>query len=217
MDHLALLQGEVVAMTAALRAADPARPVRSCPGWDVAALTAHLTAVHEWALGALRNEGSPPYDEKPASPDDYADAAGALVARLQELPPDAPCWTFDRDDRTAAFWRRRQLQEVSVHRWDVEEHGLDPAVAEAGVDEVVSFFLPRQVHLGRTTLPPGTLVLDSGTRSWTIGGGDGPTATVHGTPAELDLLLWGRASLDLLRLDGDHDLAAEMLRSGLTP
>lgn len=216
MDHLALLQGEVVAMAAALRAADPARPVRSCPGWDVAALTAHLTAVHHWVLGALRNEGSPPYDEKPASPQDYAAAAGALVERLQELPPDAPCWTFDRDDRTAAFWRRRQLQEVSVHRWDVEEHAIDPAVAEAGVDEVVEFFLPRQVQLGRTTLPPGTVVLDSGTRSWTIGAG-GPTATVRGPASDLDLLLWGRRSLEQLQVDGDRDVAQAVLRSGLTP
>jgi uncharacterized protein (TIGR03083 family) len=216
VDHLALLQGEVAAMAAALRAADPARPVRSCPGWDVAALTAHLTAVHRWALGALRDEGSPPYDEKPASPEDYAEAGGALVERLQQLPPEAPCWTFDRDDRTAAFWRRRQLQEVSVHRWDVEEHDLDPLVAEAGVDEVVGFFLPRQVHLGRTTLPAGTLVLDSGARTWTIGAG-GPTATVHATAADLDLLLWGRRSLDQLQVDGDRDVAQAVLTSGLTP
>jgi uncharacterized protein (TIGR03083 family) len=129
VDHLALLEGEVVAMAAALRTADPARDVPSCPGWTVQALTDHITAVHRWVLGALRNEGAPPYDETPATPDDYWQAASELVTRLRELPQDAPCWTFDRDDRPAAFWRRRQLQEVSVHRWDVDQHEIDETIA----------------------------------------------------------------------------------------
>ena len=217
MDHLALLQGEVVALAAALRAADPARAVRACPGWTVADLTAHLTGVHRWALGALRDEGAPPYEEKPATPQDYADAAAALVERLQALPVDAPCWTFDRADKTAGFWRKRQLQEVSVHRWDVEEHQIDPAVAEAGVVEVLEFFLPRQLHLGRAALPAGTLTLHSGDRTWTVGGGGGPEATVSGPIADLDLLLWGRRGLEHVRVDGDRDLAESVFTSGLTP
>lgn len=217
MDHLELLADEVVAMAAALRAAGPERPVPSCPGWTVADLTAHVTAVHRWVLGALENAGTPPYDEKPASPDDYADAAQAMVARLRELPADAPCWTFDRDDRTAAFWRRRQLQEVSVHRWDVDGHELDPQVAEAGVDEVVRFFVPRQLHQGRLTLPPGTVVLDSGSRTWTLGGGDGPTATVTGSVQDLDLVLWGRGDAANLSVSGDEHLVKAVLAGGLTP
>lgn len=217
MDHLALLEDEVAAMAALLRDTDPARPVPSCPGWTVADLTAHLTGVHRWVLAALRDEGTPPYDEQPTSPAEYAEAATAMVARLRELPEDAPCWTFDRDDRTAGFWRRRQLQEVSVHRWDVDQHEIDPQVAEAGVTEVVAFFLPRQLHLGRLTLPPGTVTLDAGDRSWTLGGAEGPTATVRGTVQQLDLLLWGRLGTDNLSVSGDEDLAMAVLAGGLTP
>jgi uncharacterized protein (TIGR03083 family) len=216
VDHLAALQGEVVAMAAALDAADPARDITACPGWTVADLTAHITAIHHWVMGALRNEGSPAYDEKPAGPQDYAHASSAMIARLAELPSDAPCWTFNSQDRTAGFWRRRQLQEVSIHRWDVDQHELDPQIAEAGVDEVLDFFLPRQVALGRTTLPTGTLTLTSGDRTWTLGEGI-PTARVAGSAADLNLLLWGRRSLDHVTLDGDGAFAAAVLASGLTP
>jgi uncharacterized protein (TIGR03083 family) len=217
VDHLALLEGEVVAMTAALRATDPARDVPSCPGWTVADLAAHLTAVHRWVLGALRNEGAPPYDEQPASPDDYAAASGELVARLRELPEDAPCWTFDRDDRTAAFWRRRQLQEVSIHRWDVDQHEIDETIAGAGVDEVVEFFLPRQLALGRTTVPEGSLRLVAPNREWTLLSGDGAAASVHGSAADLNLLLWGRRTLDEVTVDGDASFATAVFAAALTP
>jgi uncharacterized protein (TIGR03083 family) len=216
VDHHALLEGEVVAMAAALRTADPARDVPSCPGWTVQALTDHITAVHRWVLGALRNEGAPPYDETPASPDDYWQAASELVTRLRELPQDAPCWTFDRDDRTAAFWRRRQLQEVSVHRWDVDQHEIDETIAEAGVDEVVDFFLPRQLALGRTTVPDGGLALVAPGKEWALLPGE-PAARVEGAPADLNLLLWGRRTLDEMTVTGDAAFAAQVFAAALTP
>ena len=50
MDHLALLEREVAAMADALRSADPARDVPSCPGWTVQQLTNHISAVHRWVL-----------------------------------------------------------------------------------------------------------------------------------------------------------------------
>jgi uncharacterized protein (TIGR03083 family) len=218
MDHLASLEGEVVAMASALRAADPVRPVTHCPGWDVQALANHVTAVHRWVLGALEDAGSPPFDESvPSTPDDYAEVAAALLARLRELPEDAPCWTFNRDDRTAGFWRRRQLQEVSVHRWDVDQHAIDPAVAAAGIDEVATFFLPRQVAAGRTVLPAGTLVLDSGDRRWTLAEGDGARAVVAADASTLNLLLWKRGTLEDADVAGDRAFAAAFFDARLTP
>jgi len=218
MDHLALLEGEVVAMAAALRAADLLADVPSCPGWTVQDLANHLAGVHRWVLGALRDEGSPPYDESVLStPDDYAAAAQAMMARLKELPAEAPCWTFNRDDRTAGFWRRRQLQEVSIHRWDVEQHAIDPVVAGAGIDEVVTFFLPRQLATGRATVPPGVLVLDAGERTWTLAEGDGPQAVVRADAATLNLLLWGRRTLEDTTVEGDPAFAGAFFDAALTP
>ena len=218
MDHLVVLEGEVAAMAAALGAAAPDRAVVPCPGWTVRDLTHHLTAVHRWVLAALRNEGTPPYDESvPATPDDYATAAGELVERLKGLPADAPCWTFNRDDRTATFWRRRQLHEVSIHRWDVEEHAIDPGVAADGIEEVLTFFLPRQLATGRTSLPPGRVVLDAGDRQWALVDGDGPQAVVRADPATLNLLLWGRRTLEDTEVEGDLAFAKDVFAARLTP
>lgn len=204
-------------MAATLRAEDPSRPVPSCPGWTIADLTTHLTAVHRWARGALRHEGPPPYDETPATAEDYAASAADLVGALRALDEDAPCWTFNRDDPTAGFWRRRQLQEVSIHRWDVAQHAIDPVVAAAGIDEVVTFFLPRQLATGRATVPGGTVVLDDGTQSWALVAGDGPHAVVRATAPELNLLLWGRRTLDEVSVEGDGAFAAAVFAAALTP
>jgi uncharacterized protein (TIGR03083 family) len=218
VDHLALLEDEVAAMAAALRAADPARAVECCPGWAVQDLTNHISAVHRWVLGALLNEGSPPYDESvPSTADDYAVAARAMVERLRELPSDAPCWTFNKDDQTAGFWRRRQLQEVSIHRWDVDQHGIAPVVAADGVSEVLDFFLPRMISRGKATLPAGTLTLDDGAQTWTLAAGDGPTARVSGTTEDLNLALWGRRELAALAVNGDQRFAAAVFAAALTP
>ena len=198
MDHLALLESEVAAMAQAVREADLGAPVPSCPGWTVADVVAHLTGVHRWVLRALDNEGAPPYDEEP-QPDpaaDYERQATALLDRLRALPPDAPAWTFDKHNKTAGFWRRRQLHEVSVHRWDVQPYQLPREVAEDGVDEVLDFFLPRQIATGRTEVPEGTLRLVSPERVWAFGDGR-PVQTAQGTASDLALGLWGRVELDL--------------------
>jgi uncharacterized protein (TIGR03083 family) len=218
IDHLALLEGEVVAMAAALRAADLSAPVPACPGWAVQDLANHITAVHRWVRLALDDTGSPPYDEAVvSSPDDYEAVATDLVATLASLPADAPCWTFNRDDRTAGFWRRRQLQEVSIHRYDVDGHEIAEDVAEAGITEVVEFFLPRQLATGRTTVPEGGLALASPRATWTLLPGDEPLATVRGSAADLNLLLWGRRTLDEVAVEGDAAFAAAVFAAALTP
>ena len=218
IDHLALLEGEVVAMAAALRAVDLSSAVPGCPGWTRQDLSNHLTAVHRWVRLALDDAGSPPYDESVvSSPEEYERVATDLVTRLGQLEPDAPCWTFNRDNRTTSFWRRRQLQEVSIHRWDADEHDIDPLVAADGVGEVAEFFLPRQVASGRTVLPDGTLVLDSGSQTWTLHATDGPRAVVQADAPALNLLLWGRRTLEETTVEGDHAFAATFFDAALTP
>jgi uncharacterized protein (TIGR03083 family) len=193
MDHLALLAHEVDAMTEALRAADPAAPVEACPGWTMRDLAGHVTGVHRWVLAALSSDAPPPYDETPTDGDlvaTYAAAANEMVSALTALPPGHACWTFDRGNRSASFWRRRQLHEIAVHRWDVQPYPLTDEVAVDGLDEVVDFLLPRQLAAGRTTLPDGALELRSPGRTWTLG--EGTTTVVEGPAGELLLSLWGR-------------------------
>ena len=200
LDFLGRLEGQVAAMQAAIAAADPGAAVPSCPGWAVRDLTGHIIGVHTWVTATLGNPAPADFAE-PAQDGGadvlaarYGEAGQALLQRLRELPPDAPSWTFDQHDRTAGFWRRRQLHEVSVHRWDVEPYAMDDDVASDGVDEVIGFLLPRQIAQGRVTLPPGTLRLVSPDRTWTVGDGE-PAAEVQASAQDLLLALWGRRDL----------------------
>ena len=188
------LEGEVLAMASAIGLADPAAPVPACPGWTVRDLVTHLVAVHVWARAALDTDTPPPYDEKVLGPElaeEYFAASQDLMARLRELPGSHPCWTFDKANRTAAFWQRRQLHEVAVHRWDVSPYTLTDEVALDGIDEVVTFFAPRQVSLGRTVLPAGSLHVSTAGREWRVGTGS-PGATLTGTASDVLLRLWRR-------------------------
>lgn len=193
-EHLDALAEQVAGMTAALGAVDPSQDVPACPGWTVRELTAHVCAVHRWVLGALESAEPPGYEEVPVEGDlsaAYQQVADALLQRLTELPVDHPCWTFDRDDQTAGFWRRRQLHEIAVHRWDAAPYAMDEAVAEDGIDEAIDFMLPRMLAGGRRTMPTGTLRLVSPRRTWTVGEGE-PGTVVEGSAGELLLGLWGR-------------------------
>ena len=181
-------------MAAALGTADLGQPVIACPGWTLRELTGHLIGVHRWARAALDSDTPPAYDEPDVEQDiarAYEQAAAALLSRLRELPASHACWTFDRGNRTCAFWRRRQLHEVAIHRYDVAPYDIDEDVALDGIDEVMTFLAPRQVFIGRTTLPEGRLVVATGERQWTLGHGD-RVATVTGTPDQVLLQLWGR-------------------------
>ena len=194
MDHLALLEREVDAFAAALAGADLDAPVAACPGWSVRELAGHVAGIHRWVLLALSDDGPPAYDGTPtADPvSDYREAAVAMVGALSDLPPDAPVWTFDKANPTAGFWRRRQLHEVAVHRWDVGPYAMTDEVALDGVDEVMTFFAPRQAALGRTTFPAQQLLVRTGGREWALG--EGPLVVVEGDPSAVLLQLWGRGA-----------------------
>jgi hypothetical protein len=81
---------------------------------------------------------------------------------------------------------------VSVHRWDVEPYVLADEIAEDGIDEVLDFFLPRQLHVERATLPDASLVLRSSRRTWTVG--EGSECLVEGEASDLLLSPWGRGT-----------------------
>lgn len=196
MDHLSLLSHEVAGMSAAIHANDPNQPIDGCPGWTMRELTGHVTGIHRWVLQALENRGAGSYDETPDETDlaeGYDTAANAMLDRLTELPADAPAWTFNRDDQTAGFWRRRQLHELAVHRWDAAPYEISDEVATEGIDEILDFFLPRAITKGLTVLPVATLNLVTPGRTWTLGD-TGPETVLEGTPHAVLLTLYQRGS-----------------------
>jgi uncharacterized protein (TIGR03083 family) len=228
------------AMTAALGSADLDAEVPTCPGWSVRDLAAHVTNVHRWARGAIV-EGHPDTPDLPAldvarsAAAAYRAAADALLETLRTTDPATPCWTFGRRPRTVAFWCRRQPLEITVHLVDALasqglEAVLDQQLALDGVDEVASFFFPRQVRLGR--IPPlqrsVAVVADGTPYRWVLAGDGtiherddvrGADATLTGPASALLLALWQRVSLEdpSLRVTGDEDAARSVLAAGITP
>lgn len=240
-DALQVLDRETAALAAALTAArDGGRldaAVPGCPGWSVADLGRHTGGVHRWAAAALTTDRPPAEPAGPADddlvPDWYAAGATELRRALAATPPGTTCWTFDRGDRTAGFWRRRQAHEAALHRWDAETAlhpqgpagpRVDAATALDGLDEVLTVFLPRQIRLGRCPHLAGgvELVPQEDARPRLLSTGDGPGAAVGqvtGSAEALLLLLWRRVGVDddRVRVTGDLAAVRALLERPLTP
>ncbi len=232
------LGADVAGYEALLAGGDLDAAVPGCPGWSVRELTWHLGRVHRWARAAVTLGGDRPAEPPEGGPADreglrawFAEGATALVGTLAATDPATPCWTFGPRPRTAAFWFRRQAQETAVHSWDAQlacgrraELPLDLAVD--GVDEVVGTFVPRQVRLGRMTLPGASVALeatDGGPgAAWRLGPpGDPspPEATVSAPAAVLLLVLWKRLPVEhpQVAVAGDVAAARAVLSAPLTP
>lgn len=206
-DWIPLLRTHTARFAALLAEADPDAPVEHCPGWTVRDVAVHLGGVHQWVVHAVVAGDPSLTPEPPARGEDlaswYARQARALVGLLAATPPGAHAWTLDRDDRTAGFWRRRQVHEVVVHAWDVEHavgdpSPIDPSLAWDGVREVVDVLHPRQVRLGRTAGPAHALRLVATDLDDAVAVLGAPAARedgveVRATAERLLLLLWHRA------------------------
>lgn len=216
-------------------------PVPACPGWDLAALTAHLGAIHRWAHGRLTGDPRPSDAPGPdAQRQDWVAwlraGAGELIAALAATDLDTACSTFG-PPQTARFWLRRQAHETTMHRWDAQSTAgtpapIDPDLAADGIREVRDVFLPRQLALGRMAALPGTLCLqptDVGHPAVVLALFDAPfdapapppaatvtpSTTVTGPASALLLALWKRVppGAPPLHLEGD----AAILAAPLTP
>lgn len=221
-DWLALLREHTDRFAAVVATVDLDAPVTHCPGWSVRDLVVHLGGVHQWAAHAVV-AGTPDLEPTPPAPDEpdlagwYAQQAAHLLDVLGSTPPAAPAWTLDVADRTAGFWRRRQVHEVAMHTWDAEEAvgrptPYDPSLAWDGVLEVVEVLYPRQVRLGRVDPLPAAarLVATDGPGDVTVGAGR--AIEVRDRAEVLLRLLWHRADTSTL----DPQVAA-LLSGALAP
>jgi uncharacterized protein (TIGR03083 family) len=221
-DRLALLRTHTGRFAAVVATADLDVPVTHCPGWSVRDLVVHLGGVHQWAAHAVA-AGSPSLEPAPPARDEtdlagwYARQAAHLLDVLASTPPAAPAWTLDAADRTAGFWRRRQVHETAMHTWDAEEAGgrptpYDPALAWDGVLEVVEVLYPRQVRLGRVDPLPAAVRLVATDVPGDVTVGAGPGLEVRDRAEVLLRLLWHRADTSTL-----DPRAARVLSAALAP
>jgi uncharacterized protein (TIGR03083 family) len=224
-DWLALLRRTTDRFAAVVEAGDLDAPVAYCPGWRLRDLADHLGGVHQWAAHAVV-AGTPELEPEQAGPlgssalaQWYSGHATHLVQVLAERRADAPAWAMDPVNRTAGFWRRRQVHEARLHLWDAElavgdPTPFDPALAWDGVLEVVDVVYPRQVRLGRIDPLAGQVRLVASDGLWTAALGEGEPVEVRASAEVLLRLLWHRADSESEGVD--HD-AAMLLSGSVTP
>ncbi|MFG2334464.1 maleylpyruvate isomerase family mycothiol-dependent enzyme [Streptomyces sp. NPDC048604] len=138
---------------AAVRDADPATPVPTCPGWTLADLTRHVGAVHRWAGHIVGTRSATrvlaadlPLDlpEAPtAYPDWLADSAGACLNVLRNADPDTGVWSPGGDPHVR-YYSRHLLTELLVHLADAElalgggVGPVEPSDAADGIDHFLT-------------------------------------------------------------------------------
>ncbi|GAB3128665.1 maleylpyruvate isomerase family mycothiol-dependent enzyme [Tsukamurella serpentis] len=228
---------------ARIAAIDPSHlddEVPSCPGWTVRHGIIHTGGAHRWATMFL--QAGPDSKERFVPdvsdvPDGdavlrwYAGTVADLLAELRRHDPDQPARAFI--GRTvAAFWMRRMAQEVSIHRWDLQNalpDGAEPLTARTaadGITELTQMQIPRLIE--RNGLPDSLVgrvititATDTGDR-WTVRlRGDGievlsepapADVVLSGTASDLDLVLWRRTEPGTVDLQGEREVLDGLLR-----
>lgn len=223
MEWIELLERQTGRFAEVLESGDLTATVPSCPEWTLADLGDHTRWVHAWAAHAVA-EGNPDGATPAAGPEreslvaGYRKAVESLLDVLRRTAPDAPAWTFGPEP-VSAFWRRRQVHEVTMHLYDAlasqgreAEWSITPELAWDGVEEVVSVFYPRQVHLGRIEPLAGTVRLaatDVDAPGLSLGSGE-PVVDLSAPAADLLLMLWKRKPIP-------DPAAANLLEVAVTP
>lgn len=209
----------VAGFTAAVRDADPATPVPTCPGWTLADLVEHHGATHRWAEHLVRTRATErvrvrevPLD-LPDDPSGYpqwmARGAESLLRTLRRVDPDLPMWSCGADQRVA-FYPRRLLFEAVIHCADAQlalgqQPLVEPATAADGIAEFLEN-LPCHPWMTERLAPLAggsvrLLARDTGA-AWTITFGaagfswtattEAADVTVTADVGDLLLLLYGR-------------------------
>ena len=201
-------------IAAAVRA-DPDGRVVSCPGWSGADLLAHVTGFTRLVVDLCegRADGDTEFPRVPAdeAARTYDGDLDRFLATLRAVPPDAPVPNWAAAPQTAAFWQRRAVHELAVHRWDAGTIGggdpepVDPDVADDGIAEFFDVFVATAFAFGYVPPAQATLVLeatDTGTRREQHLPDPGPVTTVRGTASDLLPAVWRRRDPLAHHVDG---------------
>ncbi|MCZ7526833.1 MAG: maleylpyruvate isomerase family mycothiol-dependent enzyme [Acidimicrobiia bacterium] len=224
-EHVATIETEGRALTAAAESVGTERDVPSCPGWTVGTLLGHVGGAHRWAAAIVgrRSQEVVDFRELERPPDGPARIAWVregitgLLSAFAEVGPDATVWTW-AGHHPSAWWARRMAHETAVHRWDAElaagtPRPLDGQLAVDGIDEQLANVSARS--WGKVTGAGETMHLHCTDREgeWLVrfepddivvervhAKGD---VAVRGTASDLLLLLWGRRRPGELEVFGD--------------
>ena len=154
-EYLATFAAENARFISAAQVSGLNAPVARCPGWNVGDLVFHVGKVQRWFHYMLETNGADPKGSpRAAKPETdanmvewFREGAEAIENYLAGVSDTEPVWSFTGGD--AGRWaKRRQAQELLVHRFDAELAGGVVSAADAtmcadGVDELLTIFVPR--------------------------------------------------------------------------
>jgi uncharacterized protein (TIGR03083 family) len=160
-----------------------------------------------------------------------AAATQELLDALKETGPDRGCWTWwatSQSSQNSGAVARHQVHEAAVHAYDAQLTAGDPQALPVGValDGVEEFLLTCCTTTSPWPHQPGAVDYRASEgrawRLWLSGDGvraarippdgiphtppDTAVASAFGTASELVLALYGRSSMDSLKLEGDPRL-----------
>lgn len=165
-DYLATFTAENARFISAAQVSGFAAPVASCLGWNVGDLVFHVGKVQRWFHFMLSTNGADPKGSPRAAKPEadsnmvewFREGAAVMENYLAGVSDTEPVWTFTGGD-VGRWAKRRQAQEVLVHRFDAELAGglvssADATMCADGVDELLTVFVPR---LKEKAQIPGTV------------------------------------------------------------
>jgi uncharacterized protein (TIGR03083 family) len=240
-DMLKMVEDRSAALRAAARDGGLDARVPGCPDWSVRDLIAHLGEVQRfWAATVAAGPAAAPPDEdqvhdlKPG--DDLigwsAASTDELVRVLIEAGPDRSCWTWWGESgapMTSRAVARHQVQEAAVHAFDAQDAAgrAEALPGDVAADGVGEFLTVSMGTMGAWPHEPGRVALaaagasawlvhlsEAGARAAEVTPGAGPAeadAWVRGTASDLVLGLYGRNLRDALTIEGDRELATQLL------
>jgi len=235
LDYPGIIESESVRLVAAVQA-NRRGPVPWSDRWTVGTCAKHVGGVHHVVAIVIRDRPdgsfasfsslSVPETDDPELGAWVTEGTSMMVDEMRRAEPDAICWSWHPDHKTAEFWSRRMAHETLVHRWDAEMGAglgvaaMDPDVAADAVDEYLEIFAPTTRGLNNSPAGPtiGFEATDTGHR-WSLQfPADGQTVMRRDTPdcamtlsgAAEGLLLFGWGRLDPVAagiiVDGDASL-----------
>ncbi len=191
-------------------------PVQHCPGWTVRDLVIHIGEVQRfWVrivgerLTLRPTDGMRGLPEGAEPIDWFRSQTTALVSVLTTCADDMLVWTWWEPQQNTAWVKRRQLNEVVVHAWDVANavgraSPIPTDLAVVGLQEFVDVF-GRDLREGAEPPPVSLVATDC---DWSAllfsdsspeGSTDGSTVAagleLRGSASEVLLSLWSRVSV----------------------
>ncbi|MEU6817863.1 maleylpyruvate isomerase family mycothiol-dependent enzyme [Streptomyces sp. NPDC046860] len=214
-------------------------PVSSCPEWTLFDLVQHLGTGQRWwaAIVAAGPAVAPPTKDAAQAPREleallawYADSNELLLSALREAGPERACWTWwSAGVSPATAWgvARRRVHEVLVHTYDAQlaAGAVQPMPTDVAIDGVAEFLdtcnstpaawphEPATIHYHAAEGRSWLLVLDD-TGAWPapLTGNAAPaSASVTGTAEQLLLFVWGRLTMDDLKIEGDQQVFEHLI------